>query len=690
MGAHFQIKPGPVGGGAANASYITRSQAAAGESSAVYHNAPEKIENADSWHETKVRFRSWAERTKAVEKAKHGNRAGQPRTHYRAIISYEDEIPTEAAREDAKELLEEEFEEARAVAVVHQDTEHTHVHVWMSARREDGKKVHIGNGDLEEMHARMDEIYERRMGVQSRNAEKVREAKEFKREFRRELSRELNRGLEREGGAIEKHMRRWAEANRPERATPPGPEVYREREERLLGEGALEGAEASLEEVQEQEAEKAEEIISQSKNRLESSYERQQAGAEEAEPRANGGDAPPQRGERKVDFREPGASERSEGADRGRSGGEGRGPGKEGRGDGGESRGDREPGEQRAVGSGGDDRSGGDSSDLDGSDRSWWYALVGQGGDSPPEVGNDRGSQSGGSSPSGGSVADRQEDAQAEAERWVESELLASELVTSELGMPLEQKDLSGLTGLQLNSRSGEVLRRKSAVESLKTEKEIELLKSEDAGELLEAKVRALERRESKLEEARSAIEQERQKRPSKAEKRIERSLKEARRQRKRKDGPLTSDERKRLELLDRARAIYEGLSEEQQESFRGRLAKKGRLARKGKYLPTLERALDPSRKSLEQYDEEMGRGAFGSSEGFSGPSEEAQEEARGESRGEAQEGSHEEEAQDQGRDQGRDQSRDQSRDESGESSGKDRDRDQSQGRDRGRGGISR
>ena len=81
MGAHFQIKPGPVGGGAANASYITRSQAAAGESSAVYHNAPEKIENADSWHETKVRFRSWAERTKAVEKAKHGNRAGQPRTH---------------------------------------------------------------------------------------------------------------------------------------------------------------------------------------------------------------------------------------------------------------------------------------------------------------------------------------------------------------------------------------------------------------------------------------------------------------------------------------------------------------------------------------------------------------------------------------------------------------------------------
>jgi hypothetical protein len=234
--------------------------------------------------------------------------------------------------------------------------------------------------------------------------------------------------------------------------------------------------------------------------------------------------------------------------------------------------------------------------------------------------------------------------------------------------MPLERKDLSGLTDLQLNSRSEEIRRRKMAVESLKTEKERELLRSEDAGELLEAKARALRRRKSKLEEARSAIEQERQRRPSKAEKRIERSLKEARRQRKRRGGPLASDERKRLKLLDRARAIYEGFSEEQQESF------KGRLARKGKDLPTLERALDPSRKSLEQYDEEMGRGGSGSSEGFSGPSEEAQEEA--------QEGAHEEEAQDQGRD------------ESGESSGKDRDRDQSQGRDRGRdrgrGGISR
>lgn len=243
MGAHFSIKPGPVGGGPANASYITRSQAA-GDGDELYHNAPEAVENADTWHETKIRLRSWAERVKAEEKARHGNRAGRPRTHYRAVISYEDityedvsyedEIPTEAVKEDVAEFLEEEFPQAKAVAVVHQNTGNSHAHVWMSARKTTGEKVHIGNGDLKEMHATMDEIYERRMGVQSRNAEKVEETKELKRTLAKM----------KEEGASKKELSRWAQANRPDRATPPDREVYRQREKRLAKtpEGASEDA----------------------------------------------------------------------------------------------------------------------------------------------------------------------------------------------------------------------------------------------------------------------------------------------------------------------------------------------------------------------------------------------------------------------------------------------------------------
>lgn len=222
MGAHFQISPGPVGGGAANASYITRT-AAAEEGDEVYHNAPESVENARDWREMKINFRAWAEQVKAEEVSAHGNRKGQPRTHYRMVISYEEKIPTEAVQEDVQEFLEEEFPDARAVGVVHQDTEKSHAHIWMSARKLDGKKVQIGDGDLQTMHATMDEIYERRMDVQSRNAEKIEETSKFKREYAKKRAR----------GASEEELRQWAEANRPNRATPPDPEVYRERERRL-------------------------------------------------------------------------------------------------------------------------------------------------------------------------------------------------------------------------------------------------------------------------------------------------------------------------------------------------------------------------------------------------------------------------------------------------------------------------
>lgn len=230
MGGVVQITP-HGGGGAANANYVTR-RSAAEEGEAVYHNAPEDVESAQSWEETRIRLRSWAEQTKTEERARHGNRAGQARTHYRMVLSYEEEIETEAAREDAKEFLEEEFEEAQAVGVVHQDTPQTHVHIWMSARKLDGKKVHINRKDLKDLHASFDRIYEERMNVRSRNAAKIEETRRFKRAYA-ELEAQ---------GASATELKQWAEANRPDRADPPGPEVYRAREERQQAKGAVEEA----------------------------------------------------------------------------------------------------------------------------------------------------------------------------------------------------------------------------------------------------------------------------------------------------------------------------------------------------------------------------------------------------------------------------------------------------------------
>lgn len=293
MGAFAQVSAGPVGGGAPNAGYILRPQAAEEEEEGgiFFHNAPEDVEQAKTRKETRVRLQSWAEQVEAEEKARHGNRAGQPRTHYRGILSYEDTIETDAAREDALEFLEEEFPQARAVGVVHQDTDHTHVHIWMSARRVDEKKVHISRQDVKDIHKTFDRIYEERMNVRSRTAEKVEETWEFERKLTE---------MKEEGASIEE-LRAYSQEHRPERATPPRPEVYRKRDRRQTGEGVLEKIRKER-----QEREWRIEAVRKRRNEADKahqSHERNEGGSEEEERRASEGTEGDERGERAIEGR---------------------------------------------------------------------------------------------------------------------------------------------------------------------------------------------------------------------------------------------------------------------------------------------------------------------------------------------------------------------------------------------------
>lgn len=323
MGGFVSISAGSVGSGAANASYITRSSAAE-EGEEVYHNAPDDVREAETWEEMRIRFRSWADQVEAEEKIRHGNRAGQPRTHYRGVLSYEEKIPTEAVREDVQEFLEREFPEAQAVAVVHQDTDQSHAHIWMSARQIDEKKVHISNQDLKDLHATVDEIYERRMEVQSRNAQKYEETREFKRKYA-----EL-----REQGASAKELKEWAEANRPERATPPGPSVYRERDRRPAVDDLAKRADG----IEEREFQALSELADRAEKHIDQrgAYERDQGGSERAEREASEGHSQAGPGEREA----PGSGQGQPGEEGGRGGQESGGE----RSDGGEQRDDREKG----------------------------------------------------------------------------------------------------------------------------------------------------------------------------------------------------------------------------------------------------------------------------------------------------------------------------------------------------------
>lgn len=222
--AYLSVKAGPVGKGPSNIAYITR-ESSEGEEGTMFYQVRSHVGGAETWEETRVRLQSWAERVKDEEIARHGNRRGEPRTHYRGIISYEKDVgvSNEELLEDAERFLKEEFPKSRAVATVHRDTDHLHVHIWMSARQTDESKVHIDRSDLKQMHETMDRIYEERTRRESRVAEKVEETWDF----RQKLS-ELKKQ-----GASQEELKRWAQEHRPEREAPPSPETYREREERL-------------------------------------------------------------------------------------------------------------------------------------------------------------------------------------------------------------------------------------------------------------------------------------------------------------------------------------------------------------------------------------------------------------------------------------------------------------------------
>jgi len=334
MGGVVKITP-RASAGAANAGYITRNTAVV-EQETVYHNAPEDVQQAQSWHETRIRMQTWAELTKAEERARHGNRHGRARTHYRMILSYDDDediqnVGAHEAREDAQEFLEEEFPQAQAVAVVHQDTDNTHVHVWMSARKLDGNKVHISNKDLEKIHSTFDDIHEQRTQVKGQNLEKMAETRQFKEEYAQ---------LEAQG-ASEEELKEWAEANRPERATPPGPKTYEKREERRVGTETLEEArrgrktrksrvEANVERA-EREAERRSDDVEKKKEWLEREQRKLQnqnpkshgneGRSTRSEPSAGAGAASTESGERKAETADH--RERDPGGQRGDRGGAG-------------------------------------------------------------------------------------------------------------------------------------------------------------------------------------------------------------------------------------------------------------------------------------------------------------------------------------------------------------------------------
>lgn len=187
-----------------------------------------------------------------------------------------------------------------------------------------------------------------------------------------------------------------------------------------------------------------------------------------------------------------------------------------------------------------------------------------------------------------------------EARRWVRAHLAArgGQVWT------LKDKDLSTITDTGLLNRRQMIREREEELEDLLQEKRRERAAPGSEGDLLRAKREALEEALGKVREAKRQIERERRERPTGVEKSIRKALRNAsdyQRQKDRKGYLLRPQKQSLLEHLDRAKGLFEQMTEKRQEGYRARLSKRQTARRLDEVL---EDALDEDRMSASEYAE--------------------------------------------------------------------------------------
>ncbi len=173
---------------------------------------------------------AWADQVDRRERLRHGSHAGRPRTFYRVVLSYEEGLSTTKVLDDAAQWLSGAFPEARALGAVHKNTEHPHIHLFLSARQVTGEKIHYHRREFEQLLRSWSAVYEARMDWEMRHefapvrgtplSEKLDETQALRRALRE--SHERGEGPEAREELIAAHRKR--------RATPPPSQVYRERD----------------------------------------------------------------------------------------------------------------------------------------------------------------------------------------------------------------------------------------------------------------------------------------------------------------------------------------------------------------------------------------------------------------------------------------------------------------------------
>ncbi len=175
----------------ANAEYITRDNACDG---VAFYNLDE-LEGANRL-DTKSNIIAYAEMREAVEAGSRKNfkpkvnKKGKDvtpksRNHFRAVFSWDRREDSAEALRQAQEFLQKELPGCKAVLSVHQNTDHTHIHVWLDCRGLDGKKLQIEKRRFKTMDERWTKTYDREYKTDYLPAYKAlkKETADWKREY---------------------------------------------------------------------------------------------------------------------------------------------------------------------------------------------------------------------------------------------------------------------------------------------------------------------------------------------------------------------------------------------------------------------------------------------------------------------------------------------------------------------------
>jgi hypothetical protein len=212
-GPYARVSAGSSLSGGQNGDYITRATVPEGtdinaDDLVWTRGVPTTImEGTLCAEHRRVRLAAWTnhEERRVRQAAPRGCRH-RCRTHMRVIISWppQHRFDPQAVRLAVDKWLDAVMPDARVVAAIHVDRDHSHVHLWVSAETTNGRKLVLPDEQYRTLDEQWNDIYCEMTGYDPRvHLGKKKETVHFWREVRAEGFRDRMRGVSRTPGEIE-------------------------------------------------------------------------------------------------------------------------------------------------------------------------------------------------------------------------------------------------------------------------------------------------------------------------------------------------------------------------------------------------------------------------------------------------------------------------------------------------------